>query len=265
MRLAAGILWMGCAAAAWAAPALTTVQDVLYKADGTLFNGLVVVEWNTFEAADGSNIAKNSLSSAIVNGVLRVRLTPTTNALTAGASYTAKYSSDGKIQFQETWAVPPGTAPVRVRDVRIASQSGVTEPPATTEIAESDVVGLVEDLEARPVKGPGYAPSRAVFANASGALEAIVGSLSDCVRVDGTSGPCAANYVDDETPAGAIDGINTAFSIASEPYPLTSLRVYRNGLLQRAGVDYNASGTTIIFTSVSIPQTGDALMTTYRQ
>jgi hypothetical protein len=259
-------LWLGCAAAAWAAPALTTIQDVLYKADGTLFNGLLIVEWNSFEAADGSNIAKHSVNSPIVNGVLRVELTPTSTAVTPGACYSVKYNSDGKIQFQETWAVPPGTGPLRVRDVRIATQQGgIIEPPGTTQISEADVAGLLDDLAVRPVKGPGYAPSRAVFANAMGALESILGGASDCVRVDGTSGPCYANYVDDETPWGVIDGSNAMFTLATTPYPEESLRLYRNGLLQKAVVDYSAAGATIVFTSVSIPQTGDSLKAEYRQ
>ena len=269
MKLAAGrlVLWIGCTAAAWAAPPLTTVQDVLYKADGSSFNGLLIVEWNSFEASDGSNIAMHTLQSPIVNGVLRVQLTPTTNAATPGASYTVKYNSDGKIQFQEIWAVPPGTAPVRVRDVRIASTPGgeTQPPPPVTQIAEADVLGLVEDLAVRPVEAPGYAPSRVVFANASGALESILGSLGDCVRVDGTSGPCGAEYVDGETPAGTIDGANATFTLESAPVPVESLRVYRNGLLQKAGLDYSAAGATIVFTGVSIPQNGDVLTTDYRQ
>ena len=34
-----------------AEPPLTTIQDVLYKADGTRFNGYVQISWNSFEAA----------------------------------------------------------------------------------------------------------------------------------------------------------------------------------------------------------------------
>jgi len=35
----------------WAAPPLTTIQDVLYKADGTLFQGLLIIEWRASRRA----------------------------------------------------------------------------------------------------------------------------------------------------------------------------------------------------------------------
>jgi hypothetical protein len=53
--------------------------------------------------------------------------------------------------------------------------------------AESDVAGLVTDLAARPLKGPGFAPSRAAVINSSGAIDAAIGNADDCVLVDGTS------------------------------------------------------------------------------
>ncbi len=53
--------------------------------------------------------------------------------------------------------------------------------------AESDVAGLVTDLAMRPLKGPGFAPSRAAVINSSGAIDAAVGNGGDCVLVDGSS------------------------------------------------------------------------------
>ncbi len=53
--------------------------------------------------------------------------------------------------------------------------------------AESDVAGLVTDLAMRPLKGPGFAPSRAAVINSSGAIDAAVGNGADCVLVNGTS------------------------------------------------------------------------------
>src|SRR3989441_4357515 len=92
-------------AIAWAQPALTTISDVLFKADGTRFNGLAQFTWVSFESGNGSNIAQQSKTIRIIDGNLFVQLTPTIDAVPA-AQYSVKYSSDGKIQFQETWAVP---------------------------------------------------------------------------------------------------------------------------------------------------------------
>src|SRR5450631_2053128 len=108
-----------------AAPPLTTIQDVLYKADGTRFNGTLTITWTSFEAVDTSAITTQTTTVPVVAGNLRVQLVPTTTAAPA-ATYTVKYNSDGRITFSETWAVPSSVQPLRVRDVRIAStQAGL--------------------------------------------------------------------------------------------------------------------------------------------
>ncbi|MGB9606857.1 MAG: hypothetical protein ACPL88_13360, partial [Bryobacteraceae bacterium] len=126
--------------ALWATPPLTTIQDVLYKADGTPFNGLLIIEWRSFEASDRSNIAMQQLTVPIVNGLLRVKLVPTTTA-TPPTTYRVRYNSEGKVQFEENWAVPPSATPLRVRDVRVASP--VSGSPETGTIQIADVAGLL--------------------------------------------------------------------------------------------------------------------------
>jgi hypothetical protein len=129
------------------------------------------------------------------------------------------------------------------------------------------VIGLVDDLGARPVKGPGYAAGRVAIINDGGALEAVSGSAGDCVRVDGTAGPCGAQapaFVDGDSPAGIVDGANRLFTLSSQPYPVTSVSVFRNGLLQRPGQDYSLNGNTLQFTVPSTPQPGDTLLASYR-
>lgn len=257
--------------AIFAAPPLSTIEDVLYKADGSKFNGVAFVELKSFQAANFSNIATHSVTVTILDGAIRVQLVPTTNA-SPGAYYSVRYHSDGRIQFDEIWAVPPSAVPLKLRDVRVAtplSGGQVASPPAQTEIQESDVVGLVDDLAIRPVMGPGYAPSRAAYISDTGTLEAVQGNLDDCVRVDGTAGPCGAGagpgFVDAEIPAGLIDGSNTIFTLADVPSPPTSLTLYRNGVLQKEGIDYILTDAVIEFTSGSVPQLDDILVCSYRR
>src|SRR5215471_6225431 len=101
----------------WAQPSLTTISDTIFKADGTRFNGLAQFTWVSFETGNGTNVGQQEKVVRIIDGNLFVQLAPTTNA-TPQSVYVVKYSSDGKIQFQEVWAVPPTTASLRVRDVR---------------------------------------------------------------------------------------------------------------------------------------------------
>ena len=102
-----------------AAPPLTTIQDVLYKADGSRYNGALTISWSSFEAIDRSAIAQQVKTVTVVNGNLQVQLVPTTTA-TPAAFYTVVYNSDGRIQFQETWAVPSSVQALRIRDVRFS-------------------------------------------------------------------------------------------------------------------------------------------------
>ena len=60
-------------AVAWAQPALTTVSDVLYKADGKRFNGLAQITWMTFESSNGSYIAQQAKTVRIIDGRLFVQ------------------------------------------------------------------------------------------------------------------------------------------------------------------------------------------------
>ena len=105
----------------WAQPTLTTISDVLFKADGTRFNGLAQISWLSFDAASGASIAQQETTIRIIDGNLFVQLAPTSNA-TPRAQYLVLYESDGKIQFQETWNVTPSSTPLRVRDVRTTQQ-----------------------------------------------------------------------------------------------------------------------------------------------
>lgn len=260
------------ASSALAAPRLTTIQDVLYKADGTRFNGTLVITWSSFQAGDASAIATQSTTVRVVDGNLRVQLVPTTSS-TPPMVYSVTYNSDGRFQFQETWDVPTTTQPVRLRDIRVvtATVTSADTGTGTTSVEESDVVGLTADLGARPIKGPGYAAGRVAIVNPTGALESVSGIANDCVRVDGSSGPCGsggtgtASFVDADTPSGIVDGANTQFTLSAQPDPAASLALYRNGILQKVGQDYTLSGPTLTFAPAAIPQPGDTLLASYRR
>jgi hypothetical protein len=264
-RLYLAIAWL--AGAAYAGPPLTTIQDVLYKADGTRFSGALTISWNSFQAPDNSSIVMQSTTVKVVDGNLRVRLVPSTTATPAGV-YSVQYNSDGRAQFQERWAVPSSARALRVREVRIAGSAGSSAGSATaTPINQSDVIGLIADLGARPVKAPTFAAGRVAMVNSAGLLESVSGTPGDCVRVDGSSGPCGSSspsFVDGDVPAGIVDGANPSFLLAAAPHPVGSLAVYRNGLLQKLGLDYTFNDRTIQFVAEAIPQPGDTLLASYR-
>lgn len=248
-----------------AAPALTTIQDTLYRADGTRFEGIAQIEWKSFQSADGSEIPQQTLSVRITAGNLRIALVPTRNAAKP-TTYTVKFNSDGRTQFVEYWSVPPSPFAIKLKDVRTQGQAGgITEgTPATI----SDITGLRTELDARTLKGSAFANSRTAVINSSGALDGAIGNAGDCVHVDGTSGPCGSAgglvFVDGETPLGTINGVNGNFTLSATPSPAASLNLFRNGILLRQGVGYTISGQTITMAGGSIPTSGDILQAWYR-
>lgn len=255
-----------------AQPPLSTIQDVLYRADGSPFNGVVTITWVTFEASDTTDIASDSTTVTVSTGNLYVQLVPTTTANPPSA-YAVQYSSAGRTTFTETWAVPPSSVPLRVRDVRLAPGAVTTPGPAqSTSVQLGDVIGLQTALNLRPTMGASFAVSRAAVIDSLGAVDGAVENLSDCVHVDGTSGPCGsgsspagnAAFVDGEIPAGAVNGSNATFTLANLPNPATSLALYRNGLLLEANTDYTLSSGSITMQTAAIPQAGDTLVASYR-
>jgi len=250
-----------------ATPPLTTISDTLFNADGSLFNGVVVISWPSFEASDTSNVAAATLNVPISNGVLYVQLVPTTNADTA-AVYTVQYTSLGVTQFTQAWAVPPSAIALRVRDVALPAGSITGSAPlVATVITIAEVTGLQTALNVRPPAGTGFATSHSAVIDATGAIDAASGNLSDCLHVDGTSGPCSSvstTFIDAEVPAGVVNGSNTAFTLANVPNPPASLALFRNGLLQRQGGDYTLVSNAITFLTGAVPQTNDVLAAFYR-
>jgi hypothetical protein len=259
--------------AAAATPQLTTIQDVLYKADGTRFNGILTISWGSFQSTDSANIVMQTTTVKVIAGILRVQLVPSPTS--PAAYYTVVYNSDGRVQFQETWSVPASTKPLPVSAVRVnvATAGNVTSGGSSGTsgpILESQVTGLTADLAARPLEGPGFTPGRAAIINSLGSIDGASGNASDCLHVDGSSGACGsssstnASFVDGDSPAGVVDGSNTSFTLTQTPNPTTSLALYRNGMMQKSGQDFSASGNTVVFAGSSTPQPGDTLVASYR-
>src|SRR3954470_1065065 len=91
---------------AWGQTSLTTIQDTLFKADGTRFNGTLSIHWNTFDATIPGTVIQQSLSVPVANGNLQVNLVPNATAAPPANVYTVQYQSDGREQFAEMWSVP---------------------------------------------------------------------------------------------------------------------------------------------------------------
>ncbi|HKD06891.1 MAG TPA: hypothetical protein VKB79_13395 [Bryobacteraceae bacterium] len=252
---------------ALAQASLTTIQDTLFKADGTRFTGALTIQWNTFNAANLGAVIQQSQVVNVVNGNLMVQLAPNAAAAAPANTYTVHYQSDGNQQFTESWTVPSSVIPLTVAQVRtgMITSSNLTNGNQTA-ISESTVVGLVADLSQRPVKGPAFGPGSVAVINQNGQIDTAIGAVGDCVMVDGTTGPCGGlvpQFFDAETPAGLVDGSNATFTLSHAPTG-SSLMLFRNGVYMKGGFDYSLNGATIQFVAAAIPMPGDTLMASYR-
>jgi len=254
---------------AWGQAGLTTIQDTLFKADGSRFNGTLTIHWVTFDSSNNGTIVQQSKSVSVVNGNLLVQLVPNATAPPPANVYTVTYQSDGREQFTETWNVPSSALPLKVASVRTGTVvvTGGTNAGAAgnqTPITESTIIGLTADLAQRPIKGVGYGTSRVAMVNDAGQIETVVGDVGDCVFADGTTGQCGqATFADAETPAGTVDGTNNTLALANVPLG-SSLMLFRNGLYLTPGFDYTLSGSTVQFVAGATPQAGDRLTASYR-
>jgi hypothetical protein len=86
--------------------------------------------------------------------------------------------------------------------------------------------------------------------------------LTAFYRVTGAS--TTVSFADAEVPAGTLDGVNTAFTVAFSPNPVGSLQLYKNGVLLNPGTDYSLSGASVTFLGNAIPHPGDKLQAFYR-
>jgi hypothetical protein len=74
------------------------------------------------------------------------------------------------------------------------------------------------------------------------------------------------HFADNETPSGAMDGVNLKFVLAHAPNPPASLVLFHNGVLKLPDVEYSLQGNTITYRGDQPPNgnEGDWLRAWYR-
>lgn len=89
-------------------------------------------------------------------------------------------------------------------------------------------------------------------------------SLSAAGVLSAATGVALPTSVTGEVPVGAVNGVNTVFTLANPPVAGWPVMVYRNGVrMNIANGDYTLSGSTITFGANQIPQTGDTVNSDY--
>jgi hypothetical protein len=85
-----------CRARPWSQrPATTTISDFVYRADGSLAGGTLLISWPTFSTSTGQSVAAGRKCVTLgPGGVLSVALVPNTSATPSDTFYTVVYQLD---------------------------------------------------------------------------------------------------------------------------------------------------------------------------
>lgn len=78
------------------------------------------------------------------------------------------------------------------------------------------------------------------------------------------AGLTASNFVDKETPTGALNGSNTTYTLANTPVA-GSEHVYLNGTLQDVGAGNDYTINNAVITMLSAPTAADKIKVSYRK
>jgi hypothetical protein len=99
-------------------PTLTTVSDIVFRADGNFAAGTLLISWPAFTTASGATIAAGNKSVILgANGSFTAQLAPNAGATPSGTAYTVTYQlTDGTVK-NENWSVGT-TSPETISAVR---------------------------------------------------------------------------------------------------------------------------------------------------
>lgn len=126
-------------------PTLTTINDILYRADGTPAEGTVLISWPSFQTSGGDVVAAGNLSVTIgPAGAFTAQLVPNVGASPAGTFYVVVSQLDDGTVRTEYWAVP-ATSPTTIAAVLTTPGTGLANLAATQQYVNTAVAGLAVD------------------------------------------------------------------------------------------------------------------------
>jgi len=143
-----GRLFLLLLTASWALaqnPPMTTISDIVYEADGTPGQGVLLISWPEFTTAGNQAVAAGTTTTTLrAGGALSVQLVSNANAMPANTVYTVVYQLSEGVRT-EYWVVP-ATSPATLAQVRtvLGAPSGASQM-ASQQYVQSAVAGKAND------------------------------------------------------------------------------------------------------------------------
>ncbi|HEX8817581.1 MAG TPA: hypothetical protein VF753_18970 [Terriglobales bacterium] len=126
-------------------PALTTVSDTVYQADGAPATGVLLISWPEFTTSGGQAVAAGETTTTLgSNGALSVQLVPNASAIPANTVYTVVYQLTDVVKT-EYWVVP-ASSPATLAQVRtVLGAANSASQMASQQYVENAVAGKAND------------------------------------------------------------------------------------------------------------------------
>ena len=201
-------------AAPQSGPALTSVVDTVYRADGSFAQGVLVITWPAFVAADGTAVAAGSLDVTLgANGALNVALATNAGAAPAGVYYSVVYQLQPSEVRTEYWVVP-ATSPATLAQVRTTPGSGTAAQPVSMQYVNSALAAKANDNAVVHLAGTETVNGTKSFSTPPNVPTPVgTGDVTNKAYVDGAIATVGAgNYL--PTAGGAMTG---ALTLSANP------------------------------------------------
>jgi uncharacterized protein YoxC len=216
--------------------------------DGTSISTLTTNLGSLTTTVNENTSSLNTVTGTVTG--ITTNITNLTNLVNGLEATVAKLSSEGSMAVFVDDETPAGT----INGVNTAFSLANTPAPVMSLSLFRNGLELAQGVD--------YTLNGSAIAFSAAAVPQTSDILLAYYRIPGSG--AATNFTDNETPGGAINGVNLTFTLASAPNPAGSLRLFRNGLLMDPGGDYTLAGSSITFAAASTPQTGDSLAAYYR-
>lgn len=123
-------------------PALTTISDTVYRADGSGALGTALTSWPSFQTAQGDAVAAGNLSVTIgPDGAFTAQLVPNVGASPAGTYYVVVLQLDDGTVRTEYWAVP-ATSPTTIGAILTTPGTGLGNLALTQDYVDTSIAAL---------------------------------------------------------------------------------------------------------------------------